>query len=172
MDVCETARTTIREQRRAVARGIADGGHHIQTTLKVAASLAILDGRNKVLDDDWTLAQYLMSRSASVLSRLKKRRSDVVSQINVKRAEQEAEREVIKVSITDSVMFKRACKRLTEKMTSEWQLASNLRKTLKTGPLRDEFDDSIEALIQTGVIEVQQSINRGQNTTCYRLTGD
>jgi hypothetical protein len=172
MDVCETARTAIRQERRAVDKGEVDGGHHTQTTLKVAASLAILDARNKVLDDDWTLAKYLMRRSANALSELEGRRKVKASLDNAYRAKQEGDREVIKGNIiADDVMFKRACKLLHKKMNSEWQLASELKKTLKAGQTRNKFDASIAALIKTGVIEVKQSVNRGQNTTCYRLAG-
>ncbi|MGP5252662.1 hypothetical protein ACTXLT_09135 [Brachybacterium alimentarium] len=60
----EAARA-IREKRVATLRGEADplDGHAMQTRLKVAAALAVLDGRQSVNREDWRLAGLVMFKS-------------------------------------------------------------------------------------------------------------
>lgn len=65
MDVPAEASRAIRDKRVATLRGEADplDGHAMQTRLKVAAALAVLDGRQSVNRDDWRLAGYVMVKS-------------------------------------------------------------------------------------------------------------
>ncbi|MGO1284666.1 MAG: hypothetical protein ACTHWV_09870 [Brachybacterium sp.] len=65
MEVPAEAAQAIREKRVATLRGDADplDGHAMQTRLKVAAALGVLDGRQSVSRDDWRLAGYVMLKS-------------------------------------------------------------------------------------------------------------
>ena len=81
IDVCDTARTVIRENRAKQVRGEGDAldGHGLLTRLKVAAALGILDGRMSVSDEDWELSGIVSAKSTAV-------RDGIVAEFNARKA--------------------------------------------------------------------------------------
>lgn len=171
VEVCESAKSTIRLARRNVVKGNADGGHHLQTQLKVAAALAILDGRSSVLDDDWFIAGYLMSRSARVLANLKVFKSEQFAASNKSRAEAEADREMVKARLMDDDANKRVSQAILRKLSGEWMTAGELKRSIAARD-RTHMENALEHLESINSIEVQEIPNRnGQIGKSYRIGG-
>lgn len=65
LDTCQRAREDIESAAEERARGIGDplDGHALFVRLKVAAALAVLDGRMAITESDWTLAGHAMAVS-------------------------------------------------------------------------------------------------------------
>ncbi|MGP5481463.1 hypothetical protein ACTXMZ_00595 [Brachybacterium alimentarium] len=93
------AAQAIRQKRVATLRGDADplDGHAMQTRLKVAAALAVLDGRQSVSRDDWRLAGFVMVKSdesravcVAALANLERQRARTQGQADAERADARA----------------------------------------------------------------------------------
>ena len=93
------AAQAIRQKRVSTLRGDADplDGHAMQTRLKVAAALAVLDGRQSVSRDDWRLAGFVMVKSdesravcVAALSNLERQRARTQGQADAERADARA----------------------------------------------------------------------------------
>jgi hypothetical protein len=172
MDVCETAKDIIDTARLARLRGDGDAldGHALLTRLKVAAALAILSERSGVTDDDWTLAGLVMEVSdqtrESVAAELRK----ATTQRNIAQGEAEAARARIIASRTESDAVKASCTRITHGLRDgEWVARGKLRTKL-TPNARGYFEDALEILTESGLIDTQEtSPGHGLTGTEYRI---
>lgn len=99
IDVCDTARETIRRTQFRKLRGEAGtdelDGHRLLTRLKVAAVLGLLEQRAEVTDTDWHLAGLVLEVSDAGRAECQRALSRVARQRNRAQAESEAERREI-----------------------------------------------------------------------------
>lgn len=170
LPVCARARAEVDADRLARLRG--DGhaldGHAMFARLKIAAALAILDGRADVDDIDWTLAAHVAERSRAT-------RQGVVDAIaaadaagNRRRAHAEAERAVLVAERLDTASVQRVARRLVRRLEGRgWVPRNDLRKTCP-GRDRSYFDAAIDAAFAAGQVEVREVSYHGQIGAQYR----
>jgi hypothetical protein len=159
VDVCETARETIKEARRARNRGDADAldGHALLCRLKVAAALGILAGRYSVTDEDWTLADVVMRKSAATRAAVQRALAAKVAEANYGKARAEAERAVhVEESLVDAAV-KRVCSVVVRRLRKEddWTPRGVLSRAV-AGRDRQHLDAALERLVDAGQIESEE----------------
>lgn len=155
----------LRDHRRDVLRGAPDvdplDGHAMQTRLKVAAALTILDGRPDVTGEDWTLAGTVMGMSAATRGQCLNAASERARRANVARAHAAEERAVVQ----DRLRHERAVGFVRKKLTRSG--GSCTRRDLSQGTkseLRPHLDDALDELVDAGEI-VAETIDGGTRFT-------
>jgi hypothetical protein len=172
MHVCDTARAEIDQARLAVLRGelseVMDG-HALLAQLKVAAALALLNGKtHTVTDEDWQLAAIARAVSdqtrQEVVHTLQKAKTDN----NRAQAEAEAQRAIhVSHRLTDDAI-QRVSRALLRQLdaANDWITHNTLRHKL---PSRDRkyFPEALAALKDAGQID-ERPVQSGQDGTEYR----
>lgn len=172
VELCDEAVEAVINARRARQRGQqlddTPSGHDLLCREKVAATLAILDGRASVTLDDWGLAGVISTVSARTRARMAEVIAEQSRRRNRARAANEAERQVIVSSTVEEDAVQRTCAKLLRKVPKgDWIKGSDLRKTL-AGKDRQYADDAIERLLAAGQIESESVEYRGQIGVRYR----
>jgi hypothetical protein len=168
--VCEEARRTIRENRRAQARGemAALDGHMLLCRLKVAAALGIADGRYEASAQDWYLADFVMRRSAFT-------RDAVVQHLAAQKA-REAEARAMgaantAVLVDDRVTaaaVQRVCRNVVRHLgDGEPKAHSDLRRSAVASRDRGLFEEALGLLIAAGQV-VSEPVPNGSGQQ-YRM---
>jgi hypothetical protein len=175
VQVCDEATREIIENHVKNQRGEADAidGHALQTRLKIAAALAILNDRPGPLEvnaEDWHLAGLVMRHSdcvrESVLAELKKQREKE----NDARAYQDGRREAIKAGVVEESDIARAAHTIGKKLTPGWTSASEIKSGL-TPKNRGLFEEAWPRLIDAGFAEAEESAYKGRPILKLRLKG-
>jgi hypothetical protein len=173
MDVCLQARDAVDQARVARMRGQGDAldGHALYTREKVAAGLALYDGRLGVSEEDWQLAGHLMFVSditrqgvTNALRRAQEHRNRV-------RGESEAARARIVARATETDIQQRVADRIKTvlRKRNDWVAGSRLRGELRSEH-RSYFRETIEALCESGAITARDTApGHGIGGTAYRL---
>jgi hypothetical protein len=175
MRVCETAQAEIDAARVNHLRGnTADAldGHALLARLKIAAGLAVLDGRtDAITEEDWQLAGLVHAVSDQTRQRV----IDTLEQAKVRnnraRAEAEASRAILvgdRVAEAATQRVGRAITRKLDKMDG-WVTRRELRGSLASKD-RAYFEDAIEALKAGGQVEEREleAEHSGHTGTEYR----
>lgn len=173
MEVCAEATAEIREARLRRLRGQDNGGmgaHGLANREKVAALLAILEGRSAINVADWSLAGTIILVSDATRSRAEQSVSEAHLKQSTKRGQAEGLKAVVANDTAEEENIKRVARNLLRKLNErgEWT-AGELRRTL---PGRDKkadctwFEDALERLRVAGQIEVMK---QGESTH-VRLT--
>lgn len=170
LGVCDQARADVDADRLARLRG--DGhaldGHAMFARLKIAAALAILDGRATVEESDWALAAQVAERSRATRQGVLDAIAAADAAGNRRRAHAEAERAVLVADRLDTAAVQRLARRLVRRLEGQgWVRRNDLRKAC-AGKERSFFDAAIDAAVAAGQIEAQQVSYRGQDGTQYR----
>ncbi|USC18467.1 hypothetical protein KZJ41_28245 (plasmid) [Rhodococcus sp. 11-3] len=156
LDVPGQARREIDRHRLAVLRGEPVDpldGHRMLSRLKVAAALAILDGRSVVADDDWALSGIVMAKSDQTRAGIERTLAEQTRKANRARAEMDAERAVI----TDEAKAAGEVARVRKQVLAKLDRApggmarGELVRGLKAG-LRGHLDDVLAELLAAGQI--------------------
>jgi Bifunctional DNA primase/polymerase, N-terminal len=158
IEVCEVARIEVREARKRRLRGVGNtlDGQAMLSKLKVAAALAILEGRYEILDEDWRLAGIVMERSNATRAAIQDELSQRAAHASKARGKMtgvqtvEAEETAAEIKTTAAATAIKA--RLDN---GEWQSRSQLRGSLKATH-RPFFDDAMAALETAGDVEERQ----------------
>ncbi|MFF2485273.1 hypothetical protein ACFVSU_02670 [Microbacterium sp. NPDC058062] len=166
--VCDSAWNIIDRARVARLRGDGDAldGHALFSRLKLAAALAILDGRGDVTDDDWRMGGAVMDVSDRTRAWCREAIRQQSIDTNRARAEARAESNVTAADHAEIVAINRAKDRIVSKLGTDWVGGASLRKSL-TQSLRAHFEAALDELAEEQVIE----ISRDQSGTRARLTG-
>ena len=160
--MCETALRERHYLSMAKVRGEYEGDdistHDMFGRMRVAAALALLDGRTEVTDEDWDLSDTVMRVSTYV-------RAKVMSGIA---KEDEGRRMADQQSAVDSALavesaredgaLDRAAKRLLHVITvagGEWVAKGAARKRLSV-PARAHMEDAVNRLVERKLIEVTE----------------
>lgn len=156
MGVCDEATTEIREARLRRLRGQDDGGmsaHELANREKVAALLAILEGRSVVNVADWSLAGTIILVSNGTRSRAEQ---------NIARAQQvqstrRGQAEGLKAAVAGEAMAEEAAKRVARNLLrklneqEEWTLRALKHKLAYRD--RDWVEEALSLLSDAGQIE-------------------
>jgi hypothetical protein len=156
LDVCRTAADTIDQARLARLRGDGEAldGHLLLSQLKVAAILAVAEGRMNVGDEDWSLAQTVIAKSNATRAGVEAELKAAVQQTQTARAEAEAGRAVMVSERLEDAAVKRVCNNVMRRLRREgdWTSEGALRKALVSRD-RTYFHAAIERLTDAGQIE-------------------
>lgn len=99
--VAEIRDARLRDVRRSLASTAQADGHGMLLRLKVAALLAILDGRLDINDDDWRLAGIVKAKSDETLAAVRRVLADAATAAARERGARDAEREAAKSLTTE-----------------------------------------------------------------------
>jgi hypothetical protein len=171
MAVCDLAWQEVREDRKARMRGVGHvlDGQAMLSRLKVAAALAILERRYEITEEDWQLAGYIMSVSDTTRGAIEaelRERSEWQSKARGKAAGvQKATADEVESELKTQAASKAIRARLEGR---GWLSRSDIRKALRSDR-RAFFDDAIEHLEGSGLIEERSVTGTGQPGTEYRL---
>lgn len=172
IEVCDEARRTIDTEHVKRQRGDGDAldGHALYTRLKVAAVLALLDGRGDVNDEDWYLAGTLMLVSDRVREDVLaiRKTNRVRAEINRKIAQERAAEVVQDDTYRRGVHDARAS--IIRLISEEPRAKSKVRKGLSKR-LREYFDDALDGLVDEGSVKVDEGRYNGQEGTWLRTSG-
>ncbi len=162
MQVCDTATRLILDA--AVSRlrdeGDALDGHALLARLKIAALLALLDGSPAVRDSDWELSGDVMTASSGVRSHCASALRDAARTSNLARAAARGEAEVETDVRIAEVAISKAKEKILAHVKDHPVSASTMRKRLSP-KLREFFDESLDGLEASGVVEVREVEYRG-----------
>jgi PHD/YefM family antitoxin component YafN of YafNO toxin-antitoxin module len=170
LGVCQVARDTIDAARVARLRGDGEAldGHALLCRLKVAAVLAIIDGRVEITEQDWDLARVIATKSEwtrqEVVRTLEQKRHEA----NTARGKAEAERTLIVAETVEDAAIKRVARAIVRKLSREWIARNDLRKMF-AGRDRGYIDAAIDRLVEAGQIEADDTKNQGPAGVRYRL---
>jgi hypothetical protein len=161
LPVCAHAAAAMDNHRLITLRGShgeALEAHGPLARLKVAAALALLDGRAEVTDDDWDLSHLVVGMSRQTRDRVVEalRRSEVAR--NRARAEFDAERAVIVEDRVSRVAMQRVAAGIVKRLrrADGWATRTELRRAT-TSKDRQWFDVAIESLTTSGEVEMEET---------------
>lgn len=171
--VPECAASAIDVAHLARARGGGDplDGHKLLCREKVAAALAILDGRPEVNVEDWELAGVVCDVSdATRDGAVAVLRTKAAGQ-NVAKAQSEAVRAVVVEDAKEAHAVARVAHAVLRHLAAadEWVSRKDLRAKL-AGRDRGHLDAALDHLLGAGQVEAEEVPGQGQNGTRYRLT--
>ena len=169
--MCETA---LREQHYLSMAKVRDeytgddlSTHDMFGRMRVAAALALLDGRTEVTDEDWTLSATVMAVSNYVrgkvvagIAREDQKKREVEQQVAVETA-------VAMEKATATSALDRATNRVRDLLAAaggEWVGTNVIRRGLSR-PARAHFEDATAHLITVGLVEKEE----GNGGVRYRL---
>jgi len=175
-DSCVDAILTARE-----TRGRASGkedtvnaldSHAVLTRTKVAAALAILDGRIAISEDDWHLSGVIMAVSDTQRARCQRALQRVKEKENTAKALADADRAVIvedRIDREKTTKCADAIKRvLRVHGQGDWMPGSKVREKLKSNH-REFFEPAVDALALAGEVDVEKIEYRGQSGIRYKI---
>lgn len=171
IDVCDEAVEFIRANRRADLRGEVGAldAHGVLGRLKVAALLAILDGRTNVTPDDWTLAGMIDAKSKHTRDEVRRVLGEAASRSNRARAEAEAERTIVATEKVEKTTISRVAARVVKRLQGRgWVTAGDLRRET-TSRDRKWLEAALEAAIDAGQLEGEPIPGQGMTGMHYRL---
>lgn len=143
-----------------------DNGHRMQTTLKLAAGIALLASADRVTEEDFARARALMDYSSDVIAgaeaHLFGKRVDADAERLERRDAAEEQREASKVA--------KARRQVLEAVQgdAEWIAESPLRNRARR--YRDQFDTAVQALEVAGAVEVT-TVEEGQRVRRWLRAG-
>jgi hypothetical protein len=141
----------------------------MESKLKVAAALGILEGRYEITDEDWYLAGLVMAKSDETRSAIEVELRDRAERQSVARGKAAGTMKVAADETEHEIKIRQTSQTILHRLESgEWIRGSELRKALRSDH-RGYFDDAVAALLVTGSIEKRSTPNgRGEE---YRKVG-
>jgi hypothetical protein len=177
MEICDAARDTIVAAHLARTRGEEDetlNGHALLTRLKVAAALALLQGRPDVVSEDWELSEVIMT----VSDRTRGSVVESLAQENRQRTKAQAEAEATKTIVVDERLeehhLRRVGRLLSRKLAAGSMTHIELRRALASRD-RGYLEAALDHLLAAGVIASEElthdAAGHGGKGTRYRSVG-
>ncbi|GAB3175083.1 hypothetical protein GCM10027059_48290 [Myceligenerans halotolerans] len=165
LKVARSIKEQLQAERRARLREeITDNnGQQSIVRLKVAALLALLNGRLDVTESDWHLADHIMT----VSDQTKQRMRDTIAADAARTAQQRAEARAAFDEHQDTAAVARTARKILPKLTTEPTSASNVRASLGKN-LREYFDAAIDDLIRRGLAIRLEDEYQGRPRTMLR----
>lgn len=164
MNVCEEARTLIRDEHIARNRGEREAldGHDLLCREKVAAALAILDGSTEVTSFYWRLSGTVMAVSRRTRDGVVAALAKVSAENNRARGKAEAARAVLINDAVEDSRLGRVVHRIAN-LVKDFEEAritgSNLRSKVAARD-RDLFEEAVERAVEAGLI-TRHTLKRG-----------
>lgn len=162
MTVCQTAKDTITEAHLARVRGDGEAldGHALLTRLKVAAALAILEGRQDVTDEDWRISRTITRVSDATRASVVAHRSAALAKSNEARAKGEAERQIIVSETVAEKAVAKVARSVLRHLDGGEGTWAPLRKLLRSTD-RPYFEEAVDHLVKSGQISVENITGSG-----------
>lgn len=161
MTACREAVDIIDQARLARLRGTGEAldGHGLLTRLKVAAALALTEGRLDITEGDWDLSGVIHRKSDATRAGVQRALEAANAERNEARAFAEAKRSLVVAEQVEDAAIKRVSRRLLRKLKEAGQTpAGELRKVLASRD-RPLFDEAVERLIGAGVVVAEEGIH-------------
>lgn len=157
---------------RTRGQGEALDGHALLTRLKVAAALAILEGRTFVDDEDWALSGLVMATSDATRQLCLDELSKANQRDNVRQAEAEATRTIVVQERIDEASIQRVARGIKRNLArnSGPVAHADLRKCL-AGRDRTYFEPALNALMLAGDVLEEKTEHHNQHGRQYQLAG-
>jgi hypothetical protein len=173
--VCQSAWDKAREERKRRMReedGEILDGQAFLSRLKVAAAFGLLERRCEITEEDWQLAGWLMGKSNETRSKI----ADELRERSERQSKARGKSAGVQKAAADEteheIKTAAASKAIRHKLDGQgWRARSDLRRAVYLTH-RPYFDDAVEALRASGVIEEREVPGTSQHGTEYRLTGD
>lgn len=160
LPVCDTAKDAVDAGRLARIRGEQPplDGHALLARLKVAAALALLDGRAEVGEDDWRLSATVMAVSNHTRNHIETELRLAKRATNEARADAEGDRDVIRSERVEAAAIKTVVRRVRRLLpaSSGGMTHSAIRSALTRGQ-RDQLEAALTVLLDAGHIEVEET---------------
>lgn len=155
----------------SMASSVALDGHAVLSRMKVAALLALLDGRTSATGQDWQLSETIMAVSdhtragvQAVLTRKAGVEAD-------RRAARAGRSEAIASETRDETTVVRVLGRVRKILEeSEAVPEGKLRKRFSRDP-REAVPEALERLVESGEVIAEEREVKGSQTVFYRLAG-
>jgi hypothetical protein len=160
---------TVQENQWRRQRGDGDAldGHSLFTRVKVAAALALLDGRQDVSIEDWHISGVLMDISdwtrAGVEAELARTRAEQT----VARGRAEGLRAATAEETADEVKIRKAAEAIRGVLTGEWKTTGEIKDRLP-GRVKRAAVDALARMVASGEIEAEPIEYRGRPGQQYR----
>jgi hypothetical protein len=140
--------------------------------LKLAALLAILDGRLEVNDQDWQLATVVKATSDGVLVHVQEQVSRAEARKESQTSQRLARRQVDAVSAVDQHRTVECAKRIREKVKAQpGASVADVRRDLRRW--RDDFDDGFaHAIAEKWVVEKAEDGQGTAKRALYPVVGE
>jgi hypothetical protein len=179
IDLPDEAKRHTVELRRLHVQGLGDplDGHANLTRIKVAAALAILDGRTSVSLEDWELSAVVMARSDATRKGVQEVLAQERREKNLAQAEVLASQAVVvedrlerkaRQQATSSIRNRLASASANDPDGEGWLSSSEVRRALKS-TVRKEYEEALAGLVKGGQVEVREGEYHGQSGTFIRL---
>lgn len=177
LEVADSIRDIITTAREAVLHGTADtaAGHGLLITLKVAAILALLEGRYDVTADDWDLARWVHAMSeqtrTDALATLRKAQGEATHRRGVAEGLQDVIREETATGVKVTRLVRRVAARV-HAAGAEGLTALEIRRTVKSTE-RDLLPAVLDRAVADGyVTEHRREGNNGRGEmVAYYVAG-
>lgn len=172
LKVCATAATTITTAAVARLRGEGDAldGHALLARLKIAALLALLDGKTGVNEEDWRLSGLVMEESDRVRQSCVDALRDATQARSrasaVLRGEAEVETDVRAADVAIAKVKERIIKTIGTDSVAKGRIQAGLSRRL-----REYLDAALYDLEDDGQVIIREEVYRGQRTERISLIG-
>ena len=144
----------------------------MQTQLKIAAALAILDGRVNVSDIDWELASVVMVRSAATRASVQVELSTARRESNTARALDEADRTIAVSDRVADAQLQRVMRNVVRRLglAGVAGMGRNDIKKIVAQRDREALDEALDRLVSVGMVVAGATAGRGSKGQIYRLS--
>lgn len=139
--------------------------------LKVAAILALMDGRHDVSLEDWQLALAIRDVSDATRQHVLDGLSQQRSAANRARGEAEAERSLVAGERIEAAVAQRVSKSILRKLEAaggDWVSGNDLKRSM-WHKYRDDVEAVAESLADVGLIEIESHEYRSQEGFRYKI---
>ena len=171
MKVCEKALREIKENSRKTLMGEVNQGHDLLGREKVAGTLALLNKRVDISEEDWQLAGVVAEKSARCRADVAQANEEKNHDVNTARGRSLGEQRVKSDEVVEDAIRRKASKAVMDclvKANGDWVTGGVLRDKIQW-PHRDVFGDVIGGPVGEGVVEHRSRRYHGQDIEDYRL---
>lgn len=141
-------------------------GHALLSRAKVAALLALLDSRAELISsEDWALAGVVMEVSDSTRGEIIAVNAQTARDEADKKAERQGRNAAIAADTQADIRVAKTAEKIVAKLNKGEQPRGQFKNDLRR--YREEFDEALERLLETGIVEVVERKNSQGNLTEY-----
>lgn len=173
--VCESLRTAVTTARQATLRtGDTRGieGHALLNRAKVAAAIALLEGRAEIAEDDWALSGRIQATSDNARAWVQRRLQHEREKVGQQRAEARANEAVIIDRTLSDAVVGRVARGVARAVHRAGPDGLTLGRAKKSVALRDrgQFDAALPFAVAAGwVVEVERPHQQHQDEAVRTL---
>lgn len=166
LPVDQRAKDRIVRERAEVLRGTRQPSHTLFVRLKIAALLAILDGRRAVTRDDWSLAGHVITVSETTRQSVANHLAATATAVSRERGRLQGEQRAAAAESEADATLRRVCQWVLRRLTEhpEQDTRGDINRAARSTD-RDLIDAALEALTDTGMITLADKRYRLKSAT-------